>query len=243
MTLSINDVVQYVENNISQFHKQRIEKINKLKLNDVLKRKNPYLFKAKYLRTSEEIIKQLIEAYVSSSEETMFGKWLEGLAKFINKKVYNGRDPTTDGIDLEFDRDGIRYIVSIKSGPNWANKSQKKKMENDFIAAQRTLRQNNPKLQITCINGCCYGKENKPDKGIYFKYCGQAFWEFIGGNDNIYVDIIEPLGHKAKERNDEYMEQYGQMINKFTKQFSNSFCDDDGKIDWEKLVKYNSSKS
>ena len=28
------------------------------------------------------------------------------------------------GIDLEFDKDGVRYIVTIKSGPNWGNSSQ-----------------------------------------------------------------------------------------------------------------------
>jgi len=238
----ISDVIAYVENNISQFHNQRIEKIKTLKLKQVLKKKNPYLFKAKYLTTSVEIVKQLIEAYISSSEETMFGDWLEGLARFINKKVYNGEKSGIRGVDLEFDNDGIRYIVSIKSGPNWGNSSQIKKMENDFISAQKTLLTSNSKLNIRCINGCCYGKSKNTNKGLYYKYCGQEFWEFIGGNENIYLDIIEPLGHKARERNEEYMEQYAQMINKFTKEFVNLFCDNNGIIDWNKLVKYNSGK-
>jgi hypothetical protein len=30
------------------------------------------------------------------------------------------------------------------------------------------------------------------------------------------------------------------MINKFTKEFSNIFCKDNGDIDWAKLVKFNS---
>jgi hypothetical protein len=238
----IDDVVKYVENNISQFHEQRIDKIKTLKLKNVLKKKNPYLFKAKYLMTSEQIVKQLIEAYISSSEETMFGDWLEGLAIFINEKVYNGKKSGIPGIDLEFDHDGIRYIVSIKSGPNWGNSSQIKKMQNDFASAQKTLLTSNSKLNIRCINGCCYGQNKNTNKGLYFKYCGQEFWEFIGGNENIYLDIIEPLGHKAKERNDEYMEQYIQMINKFTKEFVNLFCDNNGSIDWKKLVKFNSGK-
>jgi len=238
----INEIVKYVENNISQFHKQRIEKIKTLKLTQVLKKKNPYLFKAKYLMTAEKIIIQLVEAYISSSEETMFGDWLEGLAIFINEKVFNGKKSGIPGIDLEFDDDGIRYIVSIKSGPNWGNSSQIKKMINDFTSAQKTLLTSNSKINIRCINGCCYGQSKNMNKGSYFKYCGQVFWEFIGGNENIYLDIIEPLGHKAKERNEEYLEQYTQMINKFTKEFVNMFCDNNGIIDWEKLVKYNSGK-
>ena len=242
MTSLINDIVKYVEDNISQFHKQRIDKIKTLKLKQVLKNKNPYLFKAKYLKTAEEIIKQLINAYFSSSEETMFGDWLEGLAIFINGKTYQGKKSGIPGIDLEFDNDGIRYIVSIKSGPNWGNSSAIQKMKNDFTSAQKTLLTSNSKLNIRCINGCCYGKNTNVNKGLYFKYCGQAFWEFIGGDENIFLDIIEPLGHKAKERNEEYMEQYCQMINKFTKEFVILFCDNNGIINWEKLVKYNSGK-
>ena len=242
MPLVINDIVKYVESNISQFHQQRIERIKTLKLKQVLKKKNPYLFKAKYLKTSGEIVKQLIETYISSSEETMFGDWLEGLAIFINGKVYGGIKSGIPGVDLEFDNNGIRYIVSIKSGPNWGNSSQIKKMKNDFTSAQKTLLTSNSKLNIRCINGCCYGKNKNANKGSYFKYCGQVFWEFIGGDENIYLDIIEPLGHKAKERNEEYMEQYFLMIGKFTKEFVSSFCDDDWVINWEKLVKFNSSK-
>lgn len=51
--LDIQKVVRYVEDNIAAFHIKRIENINKLKLSQVLKRKNPYLFKAKYMQTSE----------------------------------------------------------------------------------------------------------------------------------------------------------------------------------------------
>jgi hypothetical protein len=240
-TQLISDVILYVEKNISIFHQKRIDKINTLKLKELLKKKNPYLFKAKYLQTAEEIIKEIINAYISSSEETMFGDWLESLAIYINQQVYSGWKSGIKGIDLEFDNCGKRYIVSIKSGPNWGNSSQTTKMISDFKSAQKTLRTSNSQMDIVCVNGCCYGKDNKPDKGTYFKYCGQKFWEFIGGNENIYTDIIEPLGFKAKERNENFLEKYAQMINRFTKEFIELFCDNNGKINWKELVKYNSS--
>jgi hypothetical protein len=238
----INNVVEYVENNISSFHEKRLSKIEELKLSEVLKKKNPYLFKAKNIQTADEIIRGIVDAYLSSSEEAMFGDWLEGLAIFINEKVYKGWKSGIKGIDLEFDKDNVRYIVSIKSGPNWGNSSQIEKMENNFKTAIKSLRTSNSKMQIVCINGCCYGKDNKPDKGTYFKYCGQRFWEFIGGNENIYTDIIEPLGHKAKERNENYLKQYSGKINIFIKEFIVNFCKSDGSIVWEKLVNYNSGK-
>lgn len=239
--LNLNDVRLYVEKNIGVFHEKRIQSLDSLKLSQVLKRKNPYLFKAKYVLTSEQIIKGLIDAHISSSEEGIFGDWLEGLAIFINEKVYGGRKSGITGIDLEFDSNGARNIVTIKSGPNWGNSSQIAKMRSDFITAKKTLRTSNSQLNIIAVNGCCYGQDNNPDKGDYYKYCGQRFWEFISGNPELFTQIIEPLGYKAKERNEAFMISFSQMINKFTKEFSNTFCDDDGNIDWNKLVVFNSA--
>ena len=111
----------------------------------------------------------------------------------------------------------------------------------DFKTAKKTLRTGNSQLSIAAVNGCCYGRDKKPDKGDYFKYCGQRFWEFISGDSNLFTEIIEPLGHKAKEKNDDFVKSYSQMINKFTKEFSNTFCKDNGEIDWDKLVRFNSA--
>jgi hypothetical protein len=232
---------KYIENNIGDFHKRRIESIGKLKLSIVLKKKNPYLFKAKNVETSEQIVRGIVDAFLSSKEEAMFGDFLEGLAIYICSDTYNGKKSAANGIDLEFDKENVRYIVSIKSGPNWGNSSQIKKLINDFNSAKKTLRTSNSKLNIIAVNGCCYGIDNQPDKnGVYYKFCGQKFWEFISGERDLYIKLIEPLGYKAKKKNEEYFDSYYKMINKFTLDFSRDFCKTDGSINWEKLVKYNS---
>lgn len=239
--LRLEDVTQYVEQNIGSFHEKRIAGLNDLKLKKVLGKKNPYLYKAKYILTAQDIIKSLTDAFISSQEEAIFGDWLEGLAIFINKKVYQGGKSGITGIDLEFDKDAVRYIVTIKSGPNWGNSRQVAGMISDFKTAKKTLRTSNSKLTVVAVNGCCYGRENNYDKGDYFKYCGQKFWEFISSDSELYTEIIEPLGHKAKEKNDDFMKSYSQMINKFTKEFANEFCDENGAINWKKLVQFNSA--
>ena len=203
--LNPKDLAQYVEKNIATFHEKRIQSLDGLKLVKVLKRKNPYLFKAKYVLTADEIVRGIVDAHISSNEETIFGDWLEGLAIFINGKVYDGRKSGITNIDLEFDNNDTRYIVTIKSGPSWGNSSQITKLAADFKTAKKTLRTSNSRLNIIAVNGCCYGRDNNPDKGDYFKYCGQKFWEFISGETNLYTELIEPLDHKAKERNDDFM--------------------------------------
>jgi len=71
--------------------------------------------------------------------------------------------------------------------------------------------------------------------------CGKRFWEFISGEPDLYIKIIEPLGHEAKERNNEFKISYGNLLNKLTKEFLIGFCKEDGSIDWEKLLIFNSS--
>jgi len=240
--ISLSDVKSYVESNIGQFHSSRLQKLKHLGLSQILKRKNPYLFRAKNILTAQKLVETLLEAYLSSQEETLFGQFLEGLAIYINRQVYGGKKSSAEGVDLEFDKDGIRYIVSIKSGPNWGNSSQIKKLKDNFRKAKQILRTSKSGLHVVAVNGCCYGRDNRPDKGDYFKYCGQTFWELISGNPELYVRIIEPLGHKAKERNDEFLEEYSEIINRFTLEFSQQFCRD-GRIDWDALVRFNSSAS
>jgi len=235
-------IYEYVENNIGIFHDKRLKSLAKLKLEKILLRKNPYLFKAKNLQTSQDIVKVILDAYLSSQEETFFGEFLEGLSIFINEKVYSGKKSGAEGIDLEFDKDNIKYIVSIKSGPNWGNSSQIAKMKDNFRKAKRILGTNSSKINIVAVNGCCYGKDNKPEKEDYLKLCGERFWEFISGEKNLFTELIEPLGYKAKEKNDEFYCSYSHLINKFTVEFSNHFCNEFGAIDWKKIVIFNSSE-
>src|SRR4030043_23368 len=139
----IEEVGEYVKNNIGAFHNGRLESLKKLKLNKILERKNPYLFKAKNVLLAQDLVKILLDAYLSSQEETIFGNFLEGLAIFVNKKAYKGQKSSTQGIDLEFNKEKVCYIVAIKSGPNWGNSSQVRKMREDFRKAKQTLRTSN----------------------------------------------------------------------------------------------------
>jgi len=232
------DIAEYVQSHIDDFHKSRLLKLRELKLEEVLKRKNPYLFKAKNISTSETLVRSIVDAYLSSQEEGLFGAFLEGLAIFICGKVYGGWKSSTEGIDLELDRERVRYIVVIKSGPHWGNSSQIKAMKRDFQKAKRILQTNTPSgIQVIAVNGCCYGTDRRPDKGEYVKLCGERFWSFISGEDNLYVDIIEPLGHRAKERNDDFMREYSKVLNVFTRDFTLAYCTEDGAIAWDRIVK------
>lgn len=216
--------------------------MKKLKLKKVLLRKNPYLFRAKGLATPRQLVKAILDAYLSSQEETILGNFLEGLAVFICRKVYGGGKSAANGIDLEFEKDHRKYFVSIKSGPNWGNSEQIKKLRLVFKEVKRVYGQNKSSLPVECINGCCYGRQAQKNehRGDYIKLCGQRFWELISGDSAIYLKIIEPLGYQAKERNTEFSSQYELVIDGFTQDFRADFCDSSNNILWNELARFSS---
>lgn len=238
----MNQISEYVEQHIGEFHAARLEKLKKLDLKKLLTRKNPYMYKAKHIVTASEMVEGLASAFMSSAEETIFGNWMETIAIFVSEKVYGGHKSSAEGVDLEFDNEGVHYFVSIKSGPSWSNSTSMKKQKQQFVTATKVFNTSRKTVPTMCIEGCCYGNDNKGyNDSTHEKYCGEKFWALISGEPTLFVDIIEPLGFKAKEKNEEYYQEYGKMINKITQQFIKNFCAEDGSINWEKIVRLNAA--
>ena len=239
-TLDLQRVTQFVNDNIDEFHIEKAKCLAGLNLRKVLKQKNPYLFKAKNITVATDLVKNLLDATLYASEEKIFGNFLEDLAIFISGETCNGRKSGITGVDLEFENEGVHYVVSIKSGPSWGNSSQHAKQEKDLKTAVAVLKQSRHTHHVEPVLGICYGKTKTSFVRGYMKVVGQNFWYLISENANLYTDIIEPLGFRAKEHNDAFEENKGALINKFTSEFMEDFCDASGNIDWKKLVVFNS---
>lgn len=238
--LNLDEVREYVNNNIITFHDNRLAILKRLKLISLLK-KNPYLFRAKDITKASELIEGTLSAFLSSSEEKLFGDFLEDLAIFVASKTADGRKSASTGVDLEFTKNDIHYVVSVKSGPNWGNASQHKKLAQDLRDAEIRLKQSNKIKAVQTTLGICYGKTKTAfTKDGYLKVVGQNFWSLISGNQNIYAEIIEPIGYKAKEHNDEFKTNESAVINNLTKAFIDNYCDSTGVIDWKKVIEFNS---
>jgi len=238
--LNVDDLNDFVNDNIIHFHNRRIKSLEELSLNKLLK-KNPYLLKAKNLNIASDLVSNLMEAFLSSSEEQIFGSFLEDLAVYISGITCNGHKSTAPGVDLEFVNNGIHFVVSIKSGTNWGNSSQLRRLEQDLQDATSRLKQSRAINNVQPVLGICYGKTRTVYRRGYLKIVGQNFWYLISENPNLYTEIIEPIGFRAKEHNDYYLNEKARVINRFSKELLDNFCDDSGAIDWQKLVEYNSS--
>ena len=235
-SLDLKKIDEYIIQRMEEFHRKRLEQVTLASLDYILPRKNPYLFKAKNTTSAEEFVKAILDAYLSSSEETTFGKLLQDIAVFISQMTCGGQLATGLGLDLDFSDEGIRYLVSIKSGPNWGNNSQKSDLKTKFKAAIRTVRQSDPKANIRAVLGICYGAAKTVDRGDYVEIIGKDFWEFISGDNNLYIHLIEPISHNAQQHNEIYISARNQIYDRFIRDFKNEFCDASGKIDWIKLI-------
>ncbi len=237
--LNLDDIQEYINANNASYYHQQTKLFKELTLDELLNL-NPYFLTTKNITIVGQLIEGLLEAFLSSSEEKLFGDFLEGLAIFIAGKTCGGHKSAATGVDLEFINNGIHYVVSIKSGPNWGNSSQQDKLQQDLQKAVATVKQARFGTNVQAVLGICYGKTRTSYLRGYLKVVGQNFWYLISQNKDLYTDIIEPIGYRAKQHDDTFHQKKGRVVNKFTKEFIDKFCDDASYIDWEKLVEWNS---
>lgn len=66
-------IIKAIATALEEFYTALINKVDKLNIKSIIKRKNPYLFRAKAMNGAAQIIDAVLAAFVSSSEETIFG--------------------------------------------------------------------------------------------------------------------------------------------------------------------------
>lgn len=237
--LIYQEVSQFVNHSMEELNGKYVAALQKIKFSRLLQN-NPYRLADKNITNAGNWVSDMVETLVSSNEEKLFGDFLESLAIFVAQKTCNGRKSVSQGVDLELENDGTLYIISIKSGLNWGNSSQHRALERDLQNCVRVYKQGNNSLNIQPVLGICYGKTRTSFLHGYMKVVGQNFWYLISEDKNLYTEIIEPIGYRAKEHNDAYLTQKNALINKYTQEFVSRFCDKKGNIQWIKVVEFNS---
>lgn len=62
----------------------------------------------------------------------------------------------------------------------------------------------------------------------------------LTGDEEFYKKIITYMGTLPEQYVAQYQESCNKAANRLVREFANSFCKEDGSIDWEKLVEFNS---
>lgn len=228
-----------IKKSLAEFYKRRIEKLNGLNLADTLKTKNPYLFRAKGVQKASEIVSELLQAYISSSDETIFGDaFFEPIAKIVSGGQVGGGE----GVDIiREDRDTVTAIA-VKSGPSWGNADQWKRQKQNFESLRYRLRKLHKRFDP--VMGYGYGRRNTDPTAS--RDCrqrsGQAFWDELAGDPDFYLKLIRLMKDYPQRHRRLYQSEWNKAVNRFEREFLLNFSTPAGEIDWEKLVEFNSGR-
>ncbi len=234
-----SELEDLIRRSLDEFYQRRIKKLSELKLRSVLRKKNPYLFRAVGVQDAYEIVDEILRAYMSSSDETIFGDaFFEPIAKLCS----GGTVSPSEGVDIAIETDTVYKAVAVKSGPNIFNSSQAKRQDQEF----RSLRSRLLKLhkQFDALLGHAYGRKSSDPKNnrIYRIRSGQVFWEELTGDSDFYIKLIHLMRDHPKQHRTTFEEEWHKAVNRFVHDFLNNFGNPDGSIDWEKLLCFNSGK-
>lgn len=231
-------IVSAIATALDEFYTSLISKVNELDIDKVMKRKNPYLFRAKAMSGAAQIVDAILAAFVSSSEETVFGNvFFEPIAC----AAAQGNKALAEGVDIMVERDGAIYAIAVKSGTSVFNADSRKKQEQNFMAASKLAQQ--AKKRFIPIIGYGYGKKRTSSRGMpkfYHELAGKAFWAELTGDEDFYIKLIKLMDKIPEKYVEEFDAAYQRAANRLVKEFTNQFCLEDGSIDWEKLVVFNS---
>ena len=241
----VGDLEAIIRSRLSSFYKRRIQALDGLDLTTVLSRKNPYLFRAKGMSNATEMVRELLAAHISSSDEAIFAdEFFEPICKAVSQKVIQVAGAR--GADFAVETDDTYEVISLKSGPNAFNSSQVEKQNEHFEGIERSVRATlrNLRKQFIPILGCAYGRvDSEPTRSRrYYKLAGQAFWHRVTGDDTFYLKLVSLMKGDPDKHKPVFKEAWDKAENRFVRDFTEGFCSRDGTILWDRLVKFNSGK-
>lgn len=229
------------------FFSKRKESLQNLKLIQTLGRKNPYLYRAAGVADASEIVEEILRAHVSSSDETLFGNvFFEPLAEWSAKHANPGATVMTsdgEGVDvtMQIPDEGVVRPIAVKSGVNVFNAASKKKQGENFSSLNKRLTK--LALRFDPVVGYCYGrkKQTERSKATFREVAGQDFWEMLTGDNQYYIKIATCMLDTPAEHRPEFQKAFDEAKNRFVLEFLKEFSNDNGSINWEKLLAFNSA--
>lgn len=138
------------------------------------------------------------------------------------------------------DKLNIKKVMKRKN-PYLFRADSRKKQEQNFVAASKLAQQ--AKKRFVPIVGYGYGKKKASNRGIpkfYMELAGKDFWTELTGDEEFYIKLIRFMDKLPEKYVEEFDTSYQKAANRFVREFTREFCCEDGSIDWEKLVEFNS---
>lgn len=125
-----------ISESLREFHRRRLQAAQKLRVLPLLRRKNPYLYRALGIEIASDFMSSLLQSHLKESEETIFGDaFFEPLALIAS----GGKTSPTEGVDIVVETDTKYLAIAVKSGPNIFSSSQKRRQNTEFNSLRSRL--------------------------------------------------------------------------------------------------------
>ncbi len=185
------------------------------------------------------MVASLLQAYMSSSDETIFG---DAFFEAVALGVSGGQPSSGDGLDIDIETAEEFIVVAVKSGAKWGNAQSRARLKDNINGARHRFGTRRSSKRFVALLGQCYGREvSEPTPAKpYLTLSGQAFWEYITGDSDFYLKLTDALGNAPVMQRARYRLAFDNAVARFTSEFAEHFCTDRGEIDWDKITKFNS---
>lgn len=242
-----NLLTQEVGRLLGVLYGKRFAALDKLNLARILN-KNPYLYRALGFSDSSEFIMQLMVAFVSSSDETIFGNdFLEPLAFFAATHANEHGDLVRTvtvgagaGQDIAIETATSYLAIAVKSGKNIFNAQSTKGQFAEFTALNSRLKKLNKSIRP--IIGYGYGRKLQRKASNDEKLAGQSFWRLLTGESDFYLRLSAAMESFAGEHGSVYRVAFEKKHQQLLREFMIDYVDESGKILWQKVVAFNSAE-
>ncbi len=218
---------------LRDFYSRRLLKLQELRINTFLARKNPYLLKAVGISTVQEIINKLLSDFVAASDETMFR---DAVLEPIARVVSGGRRSKVKGIHFVISTAEGTTGVALRSGINTMNSGQIERQAQQLAKAGKELAEKQKPFDM--ILGHAYGRNPRglKENESFRELSGQTFWRELTGEPDFYLRLVELMQDEPDQHRKEYAQAWRSTVEKLSAEFECKFCMSDGSIDWGKIV-------
>lgn len=147
------------------------------------------------------------------------------------------RSSTAEGADVDVEFADEFRMYAVKSGTAVFNAASWKKQLDNFSAAR--LRMAKTKKRFDGV--VAYGYGRNPAHSGAREVAGQALWEELSGDPTFYLRIMRAMRSGSQERQTRFQVEYEKAVSRFLRELLANFASEDGALDWEKLLAYNSA--
>jgi hypothetical protein len=236
--LNLNTIQQYAKVRVERYGADFEKAICGITLHD-LAEVGFYDYKTAGSNTVGALVADLIKMHAHLIRDEFLSCFFQDIVTYVVEQVYDGEKSSVPGVDFEFRKKGVHYLVSVKPDLAWGSGRQRKKLVLDLFSASKTALNSDDVSRIEAMLGICYGRQHKfyVAPGCLVAI-GQEFWYLVYENYDLYTNVVEPAYQELHEKM--LSVQKGGLTNRLTFEFIGKFCNARGTIDWDRFSEFHS---